>query len=183
MTPPNEVPREGDYESPEEFFRAVDIGRSWLKDSSLEKWFPFTARELTTLRERVKSLEDEVKRGMEWSDKVEKLRFETANNLTKSIENDNEQEVTIALLRLTVNQLKSRIRELEEKLNRDSQFFSAEKGYLKVRIIELEEAMPKPEELRQMADEFDDGYFTFSAPFRRMADRIEKVMTKQPSEK
>jgi len=72
--------------------------------------------ELTQLRARVKELEEESKRGMAWADRVEKLRLETANNLTKSIENNNEQEVTIALLRLTVNQLKARIRELEEAM-------------------------------------------------------------------
>lgn len=37
------------------------IGASWKKDSSLEKWFPFTAQELTSLRERVKELEAESK--------------------------------------------------------------------------------------------------------------------------
>lgn len=70
--------------------------------------------ELTQLRARVKELEEESKRGMAWADRVEKLRLETANNLTKSIENNNEQEVTIELLRLTVNLLQARIRELEE---------------------------------------------------------------------
>ena len=108
--------------------------------------------ELTTLRERVKSLEDEVKRGMEWSDKVEKLRFETANNLTKSIENTNEQEVTIALLRLTVNQLKSRIRELEEAMS-------------EVKEKLLEPGWPEDKDLPGIAD------------------IIESVMTKHPSEK
>lgn len=75
-------------------------------------------KELTQLRARVKELEEESKRGMAWADRVEKLRLKTANNLTKSIENNNEQEVTIELLRLTVNQLTTRIRELEEAMRR-----------------------------------------------------------------
>jgi hypothetical protein len=33
------------------------IGRNWRKDSSLEKWFPFTAKELSELRQRLKAAE------------------------------------------------------------------------------------------------------------------------------
>lgn len=79
-----------------------------------------------------------------------------------------------------LTQLRARVKELEASRSlvaMDQLIRITEQNLeLKARIRELEEAMPKPEELRTMADEFDDGYFTFSAPFRRMADRIEKAM-------
>lgn len=108
--------------------------------------------ELEALRARVKELEEESKRGMAWADRVEKLRLETANNLTKSIENNNEQEVTIALMRLTVNQLQARIRELEE-------------------------AMPDAFRLRVIAGACNElRQHTAEGSLLKMADKIEKVM-------
>ena len=138
-TPPNEVPMEGDYESPEEFFRAVDMGRAWFKDSSLEKWFPFTARELTTLREKVKRLE---------------AGGVTTSDFLTPIERQRDQ------LEIENHRLKSRIRELEE-------------------------AFPEPNVLRAISNAFTPQYPQdgLKAIVCRMADRIEKVMTKQPSEK
>lgn len=41
--------------------RWKEIGKRWELDSSLEKWFPFTAEELAQLRARVKELEDKLK--------------------------------------------------------------------------------------------------------------------------
>jgi hypothetical protein len=37
--------------------RAENIGREWIENSSLEKWFPITAEHVTALENRVKELE------------------------------------------------------------------------------------------------------------------------------
>lgn len=45
--------------------RHRQIGLDWITDSRLERWFPFTAKELDSLRARVKELEEKLKIAVE----------------------------------------------------------------------------------------------------------------------
>ena len=49
-------------EPTEEDERHMQIGERWEADSSLEKWFPFTAMELKRLQARVRELEEAMPR-------------------------------------------------------------------------------------------------------------------------
>ncbi len=114
-------------------------------------------QELTTLRARVRELED-------------KLESVTRNAVDM---------LTDGACETHINHIKSiSFRQFQE----EERSIGCKRCHA-ARIRELEEAMPKPDVLRQMADDFDAGYYTFAAPFRRMADKIEKVMTEQPEGK
>ena len=102
-------------------------------------------------------------------------------SLLQTMINQSEKDIELTTLRERVRELEAnedawRIKEINitcDNLRQES------------RIRELEEAFPEPNVLRAIANTFtlqypQDG---LKAVVCRMADRIEKAMTKQPSEK
>lgn len=45
----------------------ISIGAAWKKDSSLEKWFPLTAEELTKLKAKIHSVKGGLSELQKWS--------------------------------------------------------------------------------------------------------------------
>ena len=86
--------------------RQRQIGVEWLEDSSLERWFPFTADELTQLRARVKELEAENQRLLDQIALREHLKA-NADHINKAMHAHPDTE-----------KLSARIRELEEAMRR-----------------------------------------------------------------
>lgn len=73
-------------EPTEEEERHQQIGRMWTEDSSLEKWFPLTAEELTTLRARVRELEERLADQVSLTDafRVSEANFDAACDKLKA---------------------------------------------------------------------------------------------------
>lgn len=90
-------------------------------------------------------------------------------------------------LNVTIRQQAARIRELEEKLavsNLTLELSDPIDEQLKSRIRELEQALPDAFRLRVIAGACNElRQHTAEDSLLKMADRIESVMTKPPSEK
>ena len=146
--------------------RWKEIGKQWELDSRLEKWFPFTAEELTTLRERVKELEVRI-------DTLDRIKF----GFIKS-NSEIEQALGRALgyPRFCDDQKNFPGSTDADGVCVGEHVAESIADEAAKRIRELEESMPRPVDLR--AASCDCVTTGFTIDLMEMASRIEAVMRK-----
>ena len=110
-------------------------------------------------------------------------------SLLQTMINQSEKDIELTTLRERVRELEGR---LADQVSLTDAFRVSEANFdeycdkLKSRIRDLEEAMPDVKTIEKISNEFgndvgDHDHFFYV--LRKMASRIESVMTKQPSEK
>lgn len=109
-------------------------------------------------------------------------------SLLQTMINQSEKDIELTTLREKVKRLEAggvTTSDFLTPIERQRDQLEIENHRLKSRIRELEEAFPEPNVLRAISNAFTPQYPQdgLKAIVCRMADRIEKVMTKQPSEK